>query len=190
MTADTPTARRTPDPTAVAVAGAMTLAWYAVPDVARRRGVRALLKSVVGVAGAVATVTATRDGRDLQDAVRTLRDTARAAADGTLPTDGEASDGTPDDGPREDNAYVPAVDDAPFPVPPAVLAAASVGAVALSAALVVAGEKWAYRRGERLRERGVRLPHTRVGVAMAGVAVALAVAEPFLWKGEDTEPTA
>lgn len=50
---------------------------------------------------------------------------------------------------------------------------------------MVAGEKWVYRRGERLRDRGVRLPHTRVGLAVGALAVALAAAEPLLWNAEE-----
>jgi hypothetical protein len=184
MTQDASTTRRAVDPTTVAIAGATTLAWYAVPDVVRPRWARALLKTAIGAAGAVLTVTSTADGREAREAVRSLRDGA-ALVDETSATPGDdaALPGAPRPrgAEREDNAYAPDVARSPFPVPPAVIAVGAVGGVVASVALAVAGEKWAYRRGEALRARGVRAPHTRVGLAMGGVAVALAVAEPFLW---------
>jgi|GEM_PF-1454766 len=191
MTHDEPTTRSTADPATLTIAGGATLAWYAVPDLVRPRWARALLKTAVATAGAVLTVTSTREGLEARKAVRSLRDEVRAAADGADAAGGtttEPSGGT-GDGVREDNTYLPDAPGAPpFPVAPAVLTAGAVGAVAASVALIVAGEKWAYRRGEAMRGRGLRLPHTRVGLAMGAVAVALAAAEPFLWKGEDAEP--
>ncbi|MGO1295174.1 MAG: hypothetical protein ACTMIE_13795, partial [Cellulosimicrobium funkei] len=63
--------------------------------------------------------------------------------------------------------------------------AGAAAGLALATTLVVAGEKWVYRRGERLRDRGVRLPHTRVGLVVGALAVALAAAEPLLWNAEE-----
>ncbi|WP_454041719.1 hypothetical protein [Cellulosimicrobium sp. Marseille-Q8652] len=188
MTHDEPTTRGVVDPTAVAIAGSMTLAWYAVPDLVRPRWTRALLKTAVGVAGAVLTVASTADGREAREAVRTLRSTVKGL-DETSDTAGPGAPGASPagDAGREDNAYVADVGSSRSAVPPGVLALGAVGGVAASVALVVAAERWVYRRGEALRARGVRLPHTRVGLAMGAVAVALAVAEPFLRPPSSTD---
>ncbi|MGN7702894.1 hypothetical protein [Cellulosimicrobium sp. 22601] len=190
MTEHEPT-RRSADPRAVAIAGLMTVAWYAVPDVVRPRWARALAKTAVATAGAVLTVTSTAEGRDAREGVRSLRDAVRspddagdhvaAASTGTTGGPGaEPADGAA----REDNTNVPEREE-PTPVPPGVVAAGAIGGVALATTLAVAGEKWVYRRGERLRARGVRLPHTRVGLVLGALAVALAAAEPLLWNAED-----
>ncbi|MBD5785199.1 hypothetical protein IF650_03300 [Cellulosimicrobium terreum] len=178
MTHDEPTTRPAVQPVTVTIAAATTLAWYAVPDVVRPRWARAVLKAAIGVAGAVLTVGVTPEGRQAREGVRLLRETARSV--------GEPSGATEADGAEEDNTFVPdPVEGPPLPVPPLVLAAGAVASVAASVALIVAGEKWVYRRGESLRSRGARLPHTRVGLAMAGVAVMLTAAEPFLWRDAD-----
>ena len=180
--------RRPVDPRALAIAGVSTLAWYAVPDVVRPRWARGLAKATVGTACLALTLTSTRDGQDAREGVRSVRDAVRAAAEGTA-GDEAAGDGVEAGSPggvREDNAYAPAHGDEPLPVPPGVLVAGALGGTALAVTLVVAGEKWLYRRGERLRARGVRLPHTRVGLAMGVVAAALAAVEPFLAKDADT----
>lgn len=176
MSQDSTTTRRSVDPATLATAGATTLAWYAVPDVVGPRWGRALAKTAVGVAGAVLTLRTTAEGREAREALRSARDAVRAAAD----TPG----GTTTDEPGPTDATG---DGAPSKVPPAVLVLAGVGSVAVSTALAVAGEKWVYRRGERLRARGARLPHTRVGLAMAAVAVALTAVEPFLRTDDDGE---
>ncbi|WP_426310697.1 hypothetical protein [Cellulosimicrobium sp. E-16] len=182
MTEHEPT-RRSADPRTVAIAGLMTVAWYAVPDVVRPRWARALAKTAVGTAGVVLTLTSTAEGIEARDGVRALRDAARAAGpDHTEPAGAPAD--RPADAVGEDNAYVPDHDEA-TPVPPAVVAGGAVAGLALATTLVVAGEKWVYRRGERLRARGVRLPHTRVGLVLGALAVALAAAEPHLWNAED-----
>ena len=182
MTEHEPT-RKLPDPRTVAITGAMTVAWYAVPDVVRPRWARALAKTAVGTAGVVLMLTSTAEGIEARDGVRALRDAARGADPaGTDPADAPADDGA--EAAREDNTYVAEHDEA-TPVPPAVAAAGAVAGAALATTLVVAGEKWVYGRGERLRARGVRLPHTRVGLALGALAVALAAAEPLLWNAED-----
>ncbi|MGO1242345.1 MAG: hypothetical protein ACTMHU_13035, partial [Cellulosimicrobium funkei] len=91
---------------------------------------------------------------------------------------------TADGAPREDNTWA-TTDDDTTPVPAGVAVAGAAAGLALATTLVVAGEKWVYRRGERLRDRGVRLPHTRVGLVVGALAVALAAAEPLLWNAEE-----
>ncbi|MBN0039251.1 hypothetical protein JN535_03560 [Cellulosimicrobium cellulans] len=185
MTEHEPT-RRSADPRTVAIAGLMTVAWYAVPDVVRPRWARALAKTAVGTAGVVLTLTSTAEGIEAREGVRALRDAAREA--GATGADPDASPDRPADGApgaaREDNTYVPDHDEA-TPAPPAVVVGGAVAGVALATTLIVVGEKWVYRRGERLRARGVRLPHTRVGLVLGALAVALAAAEPLLWNAED-----
>ncbi|MFE6234506.1 hypothetical protein [Cellulosimicrobium sp. NPDC057862] len=192
MTTEHEPTRRSADPRTVAIAGLMTVAWYAVPDVVRPRWARALAKAAVVTTGAVLTVTSTAEGREAREGVRSLRDAVRAAGVdaedlGAAPGGGTSAvpeAGPADDAVREDNTYAPDHDE-PTSVPPAVVGAAVAGGVVLATALAVAGEKWAYRRGERLRARGVRLPHTRVGLALGALAVALAAAEPLLWNPEE-----
>jgi hypothetical protein len=186
MTEHEPT-RRPVDPRAVAIAGLSTLAWYAVPDVVRPRWARGLAKATVGTACLALTMTSTRDGQDAREGVRSVRDAVRASAEGAA-GDARAEDGVDAEAPggvREDNTYAPDRGDQPLPAPPGVLVAGALGGLALAVTLVVAGEKWVYRRGERLRSRGARLPHTRVGLAMGAVAAALAAVEPFLGTDAD-----
>ncbi|SIP91120.1 hypothetical protein SAMN05518682_0456 [Cellulosimicrobium aquatile] len=180
MTEHAPT-RRAADPRTVAIAGLSTVAWYAVPDVVRPRWARALLKTAVATAAVVLTFTSTTEGTEAREGLRSLRDAAREAdAD---ETDAEPEIATADGAPREDNTW--ATDDDATPVPAGVVVAGAAAGLALASTLVVAGEKWVYRRGERLRERGVRLPHTRVGLVVGALAVALAAAEPLLWNAEE-----
>jgi len=180
--------RRPVDPRAVAIAGLSTVAWYAVPDVVRPRWARGLAKATVGTACLALTLMSTRDGQDAREGVRSARDAVRAAAEGAaggVATEGGAGAEAPG-GVGEDNTYAPDRPDEPLPGPRGLLAAGALGGTALAVTLVVAGEKWLYRRGERLRARGARLPHTRVGLAMGAVAVPLAAVEAFLAKDADT----
>jgi hypothetical protein len=189
MTQDVPTIRRAVDPASLVTAAATTLAWYAVPDAVGPRWARALAKTAISAAGAVLTVRVTAEGRKAREAVRSVRDAVRAAGgDASAGDDATATDRTTDETTSGATDAAAGGDEGPSRVPPAVLALAGAGAVAGSAALVVAGEKWVYHRGERLRARGLRLPHTRVGLVMAVVAVTLTVAEPYLRPDDATDP--
>ncbi len=177
MTEHAPT-RRVADPRTVAIAGLSTVAWYAVPDVVRPRWARALAKTAVATAAVVLTFTSTTEGdrgargpalparrrprggrgrgrRDARD-----RDGRRRPAGGQHLGDGRRRHhaGAGRRRRRGHGGRARARDDPRG-----------------------RGEKWVYRRGERLRDRGVRLPHTRVGLAVGALAVALAAAEPLLW---------
>ncbi|MCZ2261571.1 hypothetical protein, partial [Isoptericola sp. QY 916] len=67
------------------------------------------------------------------------------------------------------------------PLPdPAVAGAAAAAAVALAVTVAVAGEKWAYRRGERWRAQGRRLPHTRVGLVLGALAAVATALDPSI----------
>ncbi|GED10791.1 hypothetical protein [Cellulosimicrobium cellulans] len=181
MTEHAPT-RRVADPRTVAIAGLSTVAWYAVPDVVRPRWARALAKTAIGTAAVVLTFTSTTEGTEAREGVRSLRDAAREA--GAAVADATPGPTTTDGAPREDNTWA-TTDDGTAPVPAGVAVAGTAAGLALATTLVVAGEKWVYRRGERLRDRGVRLPHTRVGLVVGALAVALAAAEPLLWNAEE-----
>jgi hypothetical protein len=173
---------RRPDPRTVALAGLTTCAWYAVPDVVGPRWGRALAKTAVATAGTVLAVAATRDGRELRDGIRGAVGEVRSVLD----DDGRADH-------RPDTAATD--DDNPTPLRPQdggeevvlrapVAAGAAVVGLTVTVALVVAGEKWAYRRGEALRARGVRAPHTRVGLVVGLLTAALAAVDVDL----DDEP--
>ena len=170
---ETPTESRRVDARSVAITGLTTLAWYAVPDVVEPRWARALAKAGVLAGGLALGLAATSEGRAAVDGVRGVRDELRdlrAAEEG----DGQGDAGAED----EDNVLL-ADPDGADPVPdPVVVGAAAAGVVALVATVAVAGEKWAYRRGERWRERGLRLPHTRVGVVLGALAAAVTALDP------------
>jgi hypothetical protein len=167
------------------VYGLTTAAWYTVPDIAQRRGTRALLKTACGVAG-IAVLLRTDEGRQAVEGVRSLRDAVRDAAPETDPADGAslgddaAHDITPGLGIDEvpDN---PVHNLTPVEISPRGKAAIAVGAVVVlgaTTAFAVFGEKAAYRWGERMRARGVRAPHLRVGLAIGTAAVVLGALNP------------
>jgi hypothetical protein len=162
------------------VYGLTTAAWYTVPDIAQRRGTRALLKTACGIAG-MAVLLRTDEGRQAIEGVRSLRDAVRDAAAETDPAD-SASLG--DDAARDvaqglDSDEVP--DNpvhglTPVEISPAGKAAIASGAavvLGITTVLAVVGEKAAYRWGERMRARGVRAPHLRVGLTIGAATVLL-----------------
>lgn len=159
------------DARAGAVYGLMTAAWYTVPDLVERRGTRALLKTACGVAGAVVLLR-TSEGRQAIDGVRKVRDALRDtegtdAAAGTTALWEQPSDDAPD------NTLHSLT---PVEITPGGKVAIAVGAVAVlgaTTAFAVVGEKGAYRWGERMRARGVRAPHLRVGLVLGAAAATL-----------------
>lgn len=205
----TPADRTRVDARSVAITGLTTAAWYAVPDVVGPRWARALAKAGVLTGGLALGLAATTEGRSAVDGVREVRDELRdlrgadaeGREDGATDGAGQDPDGDPDHDPdrdqgrqpgRDDNvlATVPDLDDVD-PLPhPVVAGAAAAGVLALVAAVAVAGEKWAYRRGERWREQGRRLPHTRVGLVLGALAAAATVLDPSAARGPaDTDGT-
>ncbi len=160
------------DARAGAAYGLMTAAWYTVPDLVERRGTRALLKTACGVAGA-AVLLRTGEGRQAIDGVRKVRDALRdtegseVAAGTTTPWEQTSDEDVPDNTPYTLT---------PVEITPGGKVAIAVGtAVVLGAttAFAVVGEKGAYRWGERMRARGVRAPHLRVGLVLGAAAAAL-----------------
>jgi len=196
-----PAARRRVDARSVAITGLTTLAWYAVPDVVGPRWARALAKAGVLAGGLGLGMALTAEGRSVVDGMREVRGELHdlRAADGGESVEGDGDgDGDGDGGPgeeRDDNVLATegALDGAD-PLPdPAVAGAAAAGAVALAVTVAVAGEKWAYRRGERWRAQGRRLPHTRVGLILGVLAAAATALDPSAADaapGVDEAPTA
>ncbi|MFE5310055.1 hypothetical protein [Isoptericola sp. NPDC056605] len=199
---DTPAARRQVDARSVAITGLTTLAWYAVPDVVRPRWARALAKVGVLAGGLGLGMALTSEGRSAVDGMREVRDELRDLRDADENAAGENAS-EPDEGiapadgrdAREPDDNVLAADvalDGADPLPgPGVAGAAVAGALALAVTIAVAGEKWAYRRGERWRAQGRRLPHTRVGLilgALAAVATALDPSISMVPPVEDEAP--
>lgn len=178
------------DARSAAVYGLVTAAWYTVPDLVERRSTRALLKTVCGVSG-IALLLRTEDGRDALEGVRRLRDAMRepehddALAGTSASVAGATAPGEADSGDVPDNTLHGLT---PVEITPAGKAAVATGAVVVlgvTTALAVVGEKVAYRWGERLRARGVRAPHARVGLVLGAAAAVLGGLAPTPEAEED-----
>lgn len=196
---ETPAARRRVDATSVAITGLTTLAWYAVPDVVGPRWARAVAKAGVLAGGLGLGIALTAEGRSAVDGMREVRDEVRDlrhAAD-EAPEDGGRDGAEPADGPddhdhdrdRDDNVLAADVAlDGADPLPdPVVAGSVTVGAIALGVAVAVATEKLAYRRGERWRAQGRRLPHTRVGLVLGVLAAAATALDPSAARGRTAD---
>ena len=144
----------------LAVGTGATIAWYALPDVVRSRPLRGLVK--VGLLGAMgwSLVSLMPEGDELPPYDDEM-DCSEAKTEDPL-------DGVTEAEPRE----------------LAVLA----GAVLGSAVVTVAVERWLFRRGERRRAAGVRLAHTRQGLAL-GVLEAVATVATLAGEGRGSCPT-
>ncbi|MFI2105115.1 hypothetical protein ACH436_17610 [Isoptericola sp. NPDC019693] len=204
---ETPAALRRVDARSVAITGLTTLAWYAVPDVVGPRWARALAKAGVLAGGFGLGMVVTTEGRSVVEGIRESRDEARELRDladrikalppegadeeadeeadedgpGVAEPEGDAAGRTPDAHVPEDNVLLgdPELVDGADPLPdPVVAGSVTAGAIAFGIAVAVLGEKWAYRRGERWRAQGRRLPHTRVGLVLGVLAAAATALEP------------
>jgi len=144
----------------LAVGTGATVAWYALPDVVRSRPLRGLMK--VGLLGAMgwSLVSLMPEGDELPP----YDDETDCSEEKTE----DPLDGVTEAEPRE----------------LAVLA----GAVLGSAVVTVAVERWLFRRGERRRAAGVRLAHTRQGLAL-GVLEAVATVATLACEGRGSCPT-
>ncbi|MBD7981777.1 hypothetical protein [Oerskovia merdavium] len=178
------------DARSAAVYGLVTAAWYTVPDLVERRSTRALLKTVCGVSG-IALLLRTGDGREALEGVRRLRDAMRepghddALAGTSASVAGATAPCEADSGDVPDNTLHGLT---PVEITPAGKAAVATGAVVVlgvTTALAVVGEKVAYRWGERLRARGVRAPHARVGLVLGAAAAVLGGLAPASEAEED-----
>ena len=144
----------------LAVGTGATIAWYALPDVVRSRPLRGLVK--VGLLGAMGwSLVSLMPAGDELPPYDDEMDCSEAKTEDPL-------DGVTEAEPRE----------------LAVLA----GAVLGSAVVTVAVERWLFRRGERRRAAGVRLAHTRQGLAL-GVLEAVATVATLAGEGRGSCPT-
>ncbi|MGW8568287.1 hypothetical protein [Isoptericola sp. NPDC055881] len=189
---ETPAEHGRADARSIVITGLTTLAWYAVPDVVGPRWARALTKAGVLAAGVALGVAATDEGRSALVGAREVRDELRGLRE---LGDGDGVDETdPARAVRDDNVLLDEADGAPDlgdadPLPAlTVVAGVAAGAVAVVAAVAVAGEKWAYRRGERWRARGLRLPHTRVGLLLGAAAAVATAVDPSVAVGRPPGP--
>ena len=151
------------DPTRVAGLAAgvgATVAWYALPDYVRSRPLRGLIKTgLLGVIG-WSLVSMLPDEPELAPYDDEVDCSKGAEAAGEDPLEGvtEAAGEDPLEGVTE--------------AAPRELAVLG-GAVAGSALVTLALERWLFRRGERRRASGVRFAHTRQGLALGGLEAAL-----------------
>lgn len=161
-TAPSGPARPRVDLRSVALSAGSTLAWYAVPDLVRSRGSRALAKTAVLASAVTLAMTTTREGAEARSAVRDVR----AAVDAVRP-------GDPRPGPDDGDGAVSTGGTGRAVATGAVV----VGGLTVAGVVAVLGERWAYRAGEHLRARGVRAPHTTVGLVLGAAAGGLAAIE-------------
>jgi hypothetical protein len=163
-----------PDVRAAVVTGVTTVLWYAVPDVVGPRWARALAKLAVLGGGLGVGLATTAEGRAVRAGLSAVAAPAKEADDAN-------GSGDVDDAEDENGA----VDDADaggdvgaLEVDPLLAGATVAVGLGATVALAVAGEKWAYRLGERWRARGRPWPHTRVGLVAGVLAAGLTLLEP------------
>jgi hypothetical protein len=166
------------DITEALASGALTFAWYALPDAVPSRRARAaakvaLMVPVLGLAVA--------QFRRAWESSRAGAPDEHAPSSGTLGRI-RALTSTP---PTLDASVIHAPADAPTKrrcPSPRQAAALAVGALALfgTVASMVATERGIHRYGQHLGARGVRLPHTRIGLVAALASGGLTVASAAL----------
>ncbi len=161
---------------------AVAFAWYAMPDVVRSPRVRGVAKVALMVPTAVVAVGQIRRAAEAIRAAREEDGAALHTGDGVA----ELGESGPSAADRANGSATSEVTEAGSPLsadaargdsPLAGRAALIGAAVAIvgGAAATIAGERALYRLGERLGDRGVRWPHTRIGVASALMAGGLSI---------------
>lgn len=176
---------------------AVAFAWYAMPDVVRSPRVRGVAKVALMVPTAVVGVGVGQMRRAADAGAEAIR-AARVEDGAEFESGGGAEEGLGESAGRAEPVDGSAVEGgtavgssgsadgarggSPF-VRRAALVGAGVVVLGGGVAATIAGERAFFRLGERLGERGVRWPHTRIGVAAAlmagGVSIATApLAEP------------
>lgn len=179
------------------VMGAVTLAWYAMPDLVRSRPLRTVLKTGLFAVGAHQFALSVHEdalGGWVRDEAPVECDCSDECACGTPCTDDEhceccevAAADRADDAcdcgedcecgtPCEKDSHCTCCflgEDSPFAdVDRRVLIGAGAGLALAGAALTVAVEKAIFRRGERRRAAGHRLAHLRQALPLAALAAA------------------
>ncbi|MBO3086623.1 hypothetical protein [Cellulomonas fengjieae] len=164
--------------TTALLTGLTTVAYYAVPDVARTRATRGWLKAACVAAGAAVAVP------DARQAWTELQARRRRTAGEATNFDGRRFDGTALDGipVATENLAQSVLDnagDGPAPSADArtvargtAVVVAFAVALAGSVAVTVAFERWVFRRGEAHAAAGVRLAHTRTGLVLGALTAA------------------
>lgn len=165
------------------LSGAVSFAWYALPDIVPARRTRGWLKAALTVPLVALGVAQSRRAVDGAD---------DDAPDGAVPVGATVSGDAARDGAarlarvRELTSVEPVLDPASLPgvaasgAQRAVLVGAGLLVAAGGALLGVVGERAIFRYGERLAARGVRRPHTRIGVVAGLAAGGLSVATATL----------
>ena len=155
---------------AALAAGLGTTAYYATPDLIASRTARGWTKAAI--LGVIATA-AVPDFLAVRDEMRRATATKAGALAGPEPQ--EVPDGP--DGP----APVPTaaeVFESMGPRGKVAVVGAAAGALALTAGLTVAAERWMFRHGEARAAAGRRLPHTGPALAYGALATALWLIPP------------
>lgn len=135
-------------PLPAAVAGAVVGAWYALPDYVDSRRARALAKAALFTGGGALYVLASRTADD-------------APRNPTPATENQ---------PTTEDAGAEAEHSAGWQrLAPRVQLAVVAGAFAAFTVVSIAGERLVYCTGERLANRGVRRPHTLIGLALGAL---------------------
>lgn len=138
--------------------GAMTVAYYASPDVVRHRTLRGVVKTAL--VGGITAVSFDDWKRDRAAAAEAEANAAHAETDAAAQADEEQVPTA------ELLRRLPARKGA-------TLAAVAGGAMAASIAVTVAAERWIHRRGQARAAAGSRLPHTLPALLWGGIAAAL-----------------
>lgn len=143
-----------------AVSAALTTAgYYAVPDFVQSRGARAAAKAAIALPFV---------GMQLHQAVEFTKKNREEVRELEIAEDVMDDDGAPvvAEEPDAASATEP-LNPLNAKTPQFALALTGIGAV--TAGLVVVGEKLVYGRAEKLRARGVSKPHAKQGLVLAGL---------------------
>jgi hypothetical protein len=152
------------------VSGAGIALWYSLPDYTASRRTRAVVKTGVIAASAAYGAHVLRGGPSSPDGGGPVL---------PEPAPGDPVPGEPaseDSGPEEPGPVIPGSRPERAKAGRPVLIALAVVLLGSTAAITVHMERFVYRFGEKLAGRGVRLAHTRIGVALAVLSTLASVA--------------
>ncbi|MFJ6002943.1 hypothetical protein [Arthrobacter sp. NPDC092385] len=160
------------------VSGAGIALWYSLPDYAASRRTRAVVKAGVIAASAAYGAYVLRGGQSSADGGSpVLPEPASEKSGPGEPASEKSGPGCPGSRPERTKPGRPA------------LIALAVVLLGSTAAVTIYMERFVYRFGEKLSSRGVRLAHTRIGVALAVLSTLASVAGDALRdRRADTAP--